>query len=93
MSPAVEEILERLIAEPDFRAEFRRDARAAVAGYDLTPEDVEILASQLSDDTRDLDPVEQRTSKSALFSLFAGLSDAAGAPASEPEEITFDDPS
>lgn len=78
----IDEILERLVADGDFRAALARDPAAALAGYDLTRADVELLASRLDDGDDAERVVEQRTSKSAMLSFLAAFADpGGGAPA------------
>jgi hypothetical protein len=63
-------VLERLVDDVSFRDELRTDPQAALAGYDLSTDDLRVLAAQVTGDG-DPRPVERRTSRSALFSLLA----------------------
>ncbi len=78
--------LERLISDPAFRAELAGDPARALAGYRLSPDELELLRSQVDTGAGDSQhQVETRTSKASLFGLlspmggFGGLGDAAQA--------------
>jgi hypothetical protein len=68
-----DDILERLLVDPAFRARLASDPQSALAGYRLTPEEVGILESQVTGDTGAQHRVEQRTSKASLFGLLSPL--------------------
>jgi hypothetical protein len=72
-------VLERLITDPGFRRQLHEDRAKALEGYQLTADDQELLAAQLTDGGGDR-RVEQRTSKSAFAGLaseiFSGISSA-----------------
>lgn len=70
----VNDVLERLISDPGFRRALSEDPEKALAGYDLTKADLEMLAAHVSDDPGARGGMEQRTSKSALAGLFGGAS-------------------
>lgn len=80
----VDEVLERLITDLGFRRWLREDPAAALQGYDLDEADLELLASQLDDSGAQAHGVEQRTSKSALFGLLAGLQEPSAADIDRP---------
>ena len=82
----IDEVLERLVAEPEFREQLRADPAAALSGYVLDDEDLEVLALTLDESEGGDHAVEQRTSKSALVMLLAAGLDVASAepPASGP---------
>lgn len=80
----IDEVLERLVADGDFRGALARDPAVALAGYDLTRADVELLASQLDDSDGAERAVEQRTSKSAMLSFLAAFADVGGGAAPAP---------
>lgn len=79
--PGLDDVLERLVNEPEFRSRLTSDPKRALAGYDLTADDLDVLAGQLSEETGGSTPVESRTSKAALFSLLSQFSDLGGADA------------
>lgn len=66
--------LERLVTDPGFRAELATDPGRALAGYELTADELGVLRSQVDTATgagRRL--VEQRTSKASLFGLLTPM--------------------
>jgi hypothetical protein len=69
----IDDVLERLVTDASFKKELVTDPKAALAGYELTADDVQLLAAQVTDDTGSLGAVEQRTSKAGLFGLFSQL--------------------
>ena len=68
----IEEAMDRLALDPNFRDALHRDPRAALDGYDLSADDLERLAGQLM---TDVEPKSGRPSKAALLDL---LRDRAG---------------
>lgn len=77
--------LERLISDQAFRAELATDPAKALAGYRLSPDELELLRSQVDSGSGDSQhQVETRTSKASLFGLlspmggFGGLTDHTG---------------
>ncbi len=91
--PNLQDALERLESDQSFKDWLVRDPQGALQGYDLTPEDVSVIAMELSDDFEVLGFVEQRTSKAGLFALISNASHAAppGADASAQERAGADD--
>lgn len=81
----IDEVLERLVAEPEFRAQLRSDPAAALSGYVLYDEDLEVLAATLDESEGGDHDVEQRTSKSTLLGLVVGFSGAGGSAGASPE--------
>lgn len=71
----IDEVLERLVTDGEFRAALARDPAAALAGYYLTREDAELLAGRLDDGGGAERAVEQRSSKSAMLSLLSAVAD------------------
>ena len=69
----IDDVLERLVTDASFKKQLVTDPKAALAGYELTADDVQLLAAQVTDDTGSLGAVEQRTSKAGLFGLFSQL--------------------
>lgn len=75
--------LERLVSDPAFRDELATDPARALAGYRLSPDELDLLRSQVDTGAGDSQrQVETRTSKASLFGLlspmggFGGLGDA-----------------
>src|SRR5690606_21927577 len=71
--------LERLLGDPSFRQALAADPAAALAGYRLTPEEIDLLSSQVSADTGGQHRVETRTNQSSMFGLLSPLAGLAGA--------------
>jgi hypothetical protein len=83
----IDDVLERLVAEPAFRTQLRDDPAAALAGYALRPQDAELLAATLDEGARGGEhAVEQRTSKSTILGVLMGLADGPGAAAAGPAD-------
>jgi hypothetical protein len=76
--PDVDEVLERLVTDDAFKRELAEDPRHALARYELTPDDLSMLASQVASGASGQSAVEQRTSKSAFFALFSQVGDVMG---------------
>lgn len=73
--PGIDDVLERLVSEPGFRDDLSRDPKRALDGYDLSADDLEVLASELTEEAGGSGPVEARTTKAGLFGLLASLVD------------------
>jgi hypothetical protein len=67
--PDIDDVLERLVTDPEFRRHLSTDPRSALEGYDLDRSDLEVLSAQVTEGAGDTGKVEQRTSKSALAGL------------------------
>ncbi|MGH3500966.1 MAG: hypothetical protein ACRDQA_08740 [Nocardioidaceae bacterium] len=63
---SIDHVLERLVNEPGFRDQLTSDPEAALAGHDLSRDDLDLLASALSSDVGADGGVEARQSKSAM---------------------------
>lgn len=77
--PDIDDVRRRLRTDPDFKAALVRDPKAALHGFELSPEDLSTITAELSQDHAALDPVEQRTSKAGLFSLLSSAMSRPGA--------------
>jgi hypothetical protein len=73
-----DDLLERLVTEPHFRAALARDPAGTLAGYQLSADERELLGSQFSADAGGAGPVEERTSKASLAGLLAPLTGLLG---------------
>jgi hypothetical protein len=76
-------VLERLLADPAFRANLAADPARALAGFQLSADETELLQAQVSGDAGGQHQVEQRTSKASLFGLLsplAGMGQGIGDP-------------
>jgi hypothetical protein len=71
-------VLERLLFDTAFRAALSADPASALAGYQLSADDLELLGSQVSLGDGGGRTVETRTSKASLMGLFGGLGGAGG---------------
>jgi hypothetical protein len=65
-----------LHADPAFRAQLATDPRSALAGYELSADDLSVLAKKVGSNGRSV--VEQRTSRAGFFGLFAEITEDAG---------------
>lgn len=66
----IDEVHERLRADPAFADELIADPRQSLEPYALSVEDLRVLVDQLNEDP-DLGPVEQRRRRARFFQLFA----------------------
>jgi hypothetical protein len=66
--------LERLVSDPAFREALATDPGRALSGYQLSPDELELLESQVDTGTGGERHVEQRTSKASLFGLLSPMS-------------------
>ncbi len=68
-----DDVLERLLGEPQFRTALATDPAAALSGYHLSADELELLSAQLTGDAGSLGGVENRTSKASLAGLLGPL--------------------
>lgn len=87
----IDDVLERLITDPAFKANLAADPRAALAGYQLSANDLSLLAQQVSSDDGGQSAVEQRTSKAGFFALFSQFSGGPGGPGGGGSEVSIQD--
>jgi hypothetical protein len=66
-------VLERLLTDPAFPAALAANPAGALAGYRLSPDEVDLLRSQVSAGDGGNRAVETRTSKASMMGLLAGL--------------------
>lgn len=74
-----DDVLERLLVDPGFKAALAADPDGALARYRLSPDEAELLRAQVTGDTGGQGKVEERTSKASMFGLlshFGGVGDA-----------------
>jgi hypothetical protein len=74
----IEDALERLRTDPAFRSQLATDPRSALAGYELSGDDLAELARAVSTHHNGASAVEQRTSKAGFFGLFAQVTEGSG---------------
>ena len=74
----LDEVLERLLTEPDFGRALADDPAEALRPYRLTADELEVLGAQLVHGAGTGGAVEDRQSKSALFGLLAQAVDLMG---------------
>jgi hypothetical protein len=72
-------VLERLVTDQAFAAALAADPAAALAGYRLDPDEIELLHSQVGGDAGGEHAVEVRTNQSSLFGMLSPLVGMAGA--------------
>jgi hypothetical protein len=82
----IDDVLERLVTDEAFRRQVAADPAAALAGYDLGPDDLRLLSSQLETSAGRAHAMETRTSKAGLFGLLGGIDEAMAAVGSDPIE-------
>ncbi|MBI2168797.1 MAG: hypothetical protein HYU28_04745 [Actinobacteria bacterium] len=87
--PGLDDALERLVTDREFRSQLRTDPKGALAGYDLTASDLDMLAAQISDDEGGGGSVEARTSKAGFAGHFADLFDGAPSNTWESQDASF----
>jgi len=69
----IDTVLERLVTDTGFRQRLAEDPAAALSSYELSTDDLQLLASSLDSGDDAQRGVEQRTSKSAVIGLLASL--------------------
>jgi hypothetical protein len=84
----LDDVLERLVADPSFRQRLAANPSAALAGYDLSAEDRALLASQVTEVAGTGGKVEARTSRASMVGLLGALGELADASA----ELTTGEP-
>jgi hypothetical protein len=67
----VDDVLERLLTDAGFAQLLAHDPRTALAGYELSDDDLTLLSSQVSFDRGTLSTVEDRVSKAGIFGLLS----------------------
>jgi hypothetical protein len=73
-----DEVLERLIADPEFQNALRRDPDSALAGYRLEPDERQLLDAQLDLGAGEERTVEMRVSKSGVMGMVGPVVSALG---------------
>jgi hypothetical protein len=68
-----DDVLERLLTDPAFKAALAADPARALTGYDLADDERDLLSAQVSTDTGGDRQVEARTTKAGLFGLLSPL--------------------
>ncbi|BCJ66575.1 hypothetical protein [Polymorphospora rubra] len=71
-------VLERLVADPSFAAALAVDPVAALAGYRLDPDEIELLHSQVGGAAPTEHAVETRANQSSLFGMLSPLAGLVG---------------
>ena len=71
-------LLERLVADPAFQAALAADPATVLAGYDLDPDERELLSARVVADAGPDRTVEIRTSKSGLAGMLGPVAAAFG---------------
>ena len=80
----LDDALERLVTDPGFRELIAADPQAALDGFDLTTEELGVLASAIGgDDEGGERGVEARQSKAGMLGLFAPVMGGGGRGADE----------
>jgi len=79
-----DEVLERLVTDPQFQAALRADPSTALAGYQLDPQERAVREAQLDQGAGPDRTVEARISKSGLAGMIGPVASAFGLDATEP---------
>lgn len=74
----IDDVMERIVNDPSFRGALRGDPRRALDTYDLSPTDLQLLATAITDAPGTRGAVEGRQSRSAMVGMLGQLLDAAG---------------
>ena len=74
----IDEVLERLLTDAQFARDLAQDPASALAGYELTADDLTLLSTQVSFDPGALSLVEERISKSSFFGLLTTITGGLG---------------
>ena len=74
----IDEVLERLLTDAQFGRHLAQDPASALAGYELTADDLTLLSTQVSFDPGALSLVEERISKSSFFGLLTTITGGLG---------------
>ncbi|MGH3500965.1 MAG: hypothetical protein ACRDQA_08735, partial [Nocardioidaceae bacterium] len=70
---SIDDVLERLVNDPAFRDQLTTERKTALAGYELSDDDLDVLESTLSADAGDEGHMEGRQSKSALMGAVGAI--------------------
>ncbi|MDG6104792.1 hypothetical protein Daura_05425 [Dactylosporangium aurantiacum] len=73
-----DDVLERLLTDPGFQARLAADPAGALAGYDLSADELELLQAQVGGGDTGQSRVEQRTSKASMFGLLSSIGSGLG---------------
>jgi len=73
-----DDVLERLLSDPDFKNALGRNADAALAGYQLTAEERDLLGAQVDLGAGDERTVEMRVTKSGVMGMVGPVVSALG---------------
>jgi hypothetical protein len=73
-----DDLLERLLLEPEFKAALAADPNRVLDGYRLTPEERGVLLAQVSTDVGTGTRVEERISKAGMAGLLSAFSGGGG---------------
>jgi len=74
----IDDVLERLLKDAAFAQQLARDPVAALAGYELSDDDLSLLSTQVNLDRGSFSQVEERISKAGMFGLLSGLAGGLG---------------
>src|SRR5258706_11037427 len=74
----IDDVLERLLTDTRFAKQLATDPVAALAGYELSPDDMSLLSTQISFDPGAMSLVEERVSKAGMFGLLTSFSAGLG---------------
>jgi hypothetical protein len=85
----LDEVMERLLVDEEFRARLAADPAGALAGYSLSDSDRDVLAATLTRDEGKSGVVEQRTTQSSVAGLLSAFDGIAGPSRGQDKAATF----
>lgn len=89
----IDDVLERLVTDPAFRARVAADPSRALAGYALSPADLDLLSTRAAEDISGAIVLEARINRSTLAGLFLdGFQADDHADADDKEPTASDEP-
>ena len=74
----LDEVMERLLTDHEFRRRLAADRADALVGYELSDDDRQVLAAALSYDGGRSGTMERRTTQSTVAGLFSAFQDVLG---------------
>jgi hypothetical protein len=74
----IDDVLERLLTDAGFARQLAADPADALAGYELSGDDLDLLSAQVSFDRGSLSTVEERISKAGMFGLLSSFTAGLG---------------
>jgi hypothetical protein len=83
----LDEVMERLLIDQEFRRQLATNPAGALADYELSGDDHQVLAAALTYDEGTSGTMEQRTTQSTMAGLFSALQGGIGPAGSSAESV------